>query len=170
MPQQSKIISTYLLAGTVSDILPADATPTTFSFTPTGTQKVVIHRCIPFIEDDSAFYAERYGGHTAALTTGIKIGVYGTVDGVPDTLLYDLTDDDHLIKSNADWASYCYDARYDSYGQGDNMLVVRWTFARSGQPVYLDAAKGQYLGLITADTLSMLVGHRVLVQGYYLQQ
>lgn len=167
---QSKLISTMLLSGTLTEILPADATAGTWSFVPTGSQIVALHRMLPFVRDTGAFYAERYGALGAALTNGISFGVYGTVDGVADTLLYRLTDANHPIKTNADWTAYCYDANYISYGQGDNMLAVRWTFARSGQPIYLDASKGQYLAMSVADTLSGLVDHHVAVQGYYIQQ
>jgi len=157
--------------GTFTQILPADGDAHTWSFTPAAGEKVQLNRCIPFIQDTAAgsgFYAERYGGMAAALTAGITIGVYGTVDMVPDQLLYALTDANHPIQSNADWTSYCYDTDYISYGQGDDMLVSRWTFAKSGQPVYLDGDKGQYLALVTGDTLTALVDHHVLVQGYYI--
>lgn len=170
MPPQSKIISTMLRSGTFSEILPASGAATTYTFAPTENQLVHVERCIPFIQDTGGFYASRYGGMAAALTAGIVMAVYGTVDGVDDTVLYNLTDTDYPIKSNADWTSYCYDTSYVSYGQGDNMLVSRWTFAKSGQPVYLDASKNQYIGLSTADTLTDLVAHHVLIQGYYIQQ
>ena len=168
MPVQSKLISTQLRSGTFTQILPADGDPHTWSFAPTGTQQVEISRCIPFLRDSGNFSAENYGAETVSLTTGITIGVYGTVGNVPDTALYMLTDPDHPIKSNADWTSYCYDTSYITYGQGTNMLVSRWTFAKSGQPIYLDAAKGQYLALVTGDTMTGLVDQHVLVQGYYI--
>ena len=167
---QSKIISTLMRSGTLPQTLPADATLGTWSYAPTGTQIVEITRCIPFIQDGGAFYASRYGGLGAALTNGLVLGVYGTVNGVADTLLYSLTDTSHPIQSNADWTSYCYDSSYISYGQGDNMLVSRWTFAKSGQPVYLDASKSQYIALTVQDTLSGLVDHHILLQGHYIQQ
>lgn len=169
MSIQSKLISTMLTSGTLSQILPADASAGTWSFAPTGTQIVELHRMLPFIRDTGAFYASRYGGMGAALTNGISVGVYGTVDGVADTLLYRLTDANHPIQTNADWTAYCYDASYISYGQGDNMLAVRWTFSKSGQPIYLDASKGQYLAVSVADTMTDLVDHHICVQGHYVQ-
>jgi hypothetical protein len=167
MPQ-SKIISRLLTvdgaAGTTFSMVTADATPITFSIKPSGSEVMEITRIIPFIEDSGGFYASRYGGMGAALTNGITMSVHNA-----DGLVYTLTDSSHPIKSNADWTSYCYDTDYISYGQGDNMLVSRWTFAKSGKPVYLSASKGEFLQVHISDTISV-VDHHMLVQGHYISQ
>ena len=173
MPE-SKLISrhlttTGLTTGTES-ILMADAVPVTYSIKPTGSEVMEITRMLPWIRDNGAFSAEKYGNIAAGIVPGIQLGVYGTKDGVADTLLYELTDTHHPITNNADWAQYCYDANVLAWGSGDQMLTARWTFAKSGKPMYLSASKGQYLAAVCAGTCSTLVEHHILVQGYYITQ
>jgi len=45
---------------------------------------------------------------------------------------------DTAIKTNSQWARYCYDVAHQEYGAAPTAYVsVRWTFAKSGQPIRL---------------------------------
>jgi hypothetical protein len=171
MPQ-SKIISRFLTedgaSGTTYSILPADDTPVTFSIIPTGNEVMEIHRCLPFIRDETAFSAEKYGA-LAALDPGITMSVMRVVNGATATA-YTLIEPTHPVQSNADWAAYCFDVVALEFGQGDEFLTARWTFAKSGKPVYLSASKNEWLELTCAGTCTGLVDHHVLIQGYYITQ
>lgn len=170
MPR-SKIISEFLTlngAGTTASILPANDTLATWSWVCPAGKKVEIQRIIPSVEDSGNFDAEDYGALGSALTNGMTLSVMGTVNGQADQRLYYLTDEAKPIKTNFDWGAYCYDANVKAWGVGNNFLVARWTFAKSGQPVYLDGDRSERLVLEVSDTLSGLVEHLVLVQGYYI--
>ena len=172
MPQ-SKIISRFLtMDGTATgthSMKNADATPVTFSIIPTGSEILEITRAIPYIRDDGAFSAEKYGNIAAGLDPGITMSVMRLVDGATATA-YTLIDPLHPVACNADWAAYCYDASVFEWGVGDEMLAARWTFAKSGKPVYLSAGKNEWLEATVAGTCSTLVDHHILVQGYYITQ
>ena len=163
----SKIISQYLSeggAGTTVSIRPASAAAVTFSWAATlsGSQ-AEITRCIVSIEDAGNFDAEDYGALAAPLVNGITMGVYDS-----NGLKYLLTDPAAPIKTNFQWAAYCYDADVKNWGAGNNMLVVRWTFQKSGKPIYIRQSKGEYIMASFADTLSGLVDHKILLQGNWI--
>jgi len=166
MPE-SKLISEFLYLSTsqsVHSILPANATTISYIWKPTVAGSVAeITRLIGYIEDNANFSAETYGA-AAALTNGLTLGVYNS-DG---TMKYQLTDSHLPVKKNAQWGAYCFDIAYEAFGAGNNMLTWRWTFAKSGKPVYLSQSRGDYIGLTVADTLSTLVDHLMLVQGHYI--
>ena len=46
------------------------------------------------------------------------------------------------------------------------IIVVRWTFAKSGAPIRLDGAKNARLEVLLNDDLTGLVDHHFVVQGY----
>lgn len=172
MPQ-SKIISRMLtMDGSASgthSIKNADATPVTFSIIPTGSEVMEIQRLIPYIRDTSGFSAEKYGDIASGLAPGITMSVMRVVDGATATA-YTLINPLHPITCNADWAGYCYDTTVYEWGGGDEMLAARWTFGKSGKPVYLSAGKNEWLEMTVAGTCSGLVEHHMLVQGYYITQ
>jgi hypothetical protein len=166
VPVDSRVISEFISldgAGVTTSIIQANATPSTWSWVATSSSIVHIERIIVSIEDTGNFNADDYGALGAALTNGLTLGVYES-----GGLKYLLTDTP--IVKNFDWGAYCYDADVKGWGVGNNFLVARWTFAKSGQPVYLHAADGEYLALSVADTLSGLIDHKVLVQGHYIKQ
>jgi len=166
MPE-SKIISEFMYLSTdrtSHSIKPANANTVSYIWAPPGTGSVVeITRMMGFIEDNANFSAEGYGG-LGALTNGLTLGVFDSA-GVEK---YQLIDSHLPVKSNAHWGAYCYDVSYEAFGAGNNMLTWRWTFAKSGKPVYLSQKRGDYLKLTVADTLSGLVEHLLLLQGHYI--
>jgi len=126
-------------------------------FTFTATENTKLERMIVYVEDAGGFDAGAYG-NSVVLTNGISVEVV-THDG---TQHIDLTDG-LPIKTNAHWSRLCYDVNYIDYGTGNNAIAVRWTFAKSGAPLYLPI--GYKLVVNVSDTLTGLVDHTFMVQG-----
>jgi hypothetical protein len=135
--------------------------PETFLIKPSGKTIYTLHRMIINVADTVGMQAEEYGNLGAALTNGISVAVYNS-----SGLLYNLTDPDYPVKSNAGWSYMCYDAHLLTWGSGDEMLNVRWTFSRTGVPVVLRAWEGEYLEIKVNDNLTGLLYHAFLIQGY----
>lgn len=164
----SKIISEFLSvngANVTHSITPASAATVSYRWGPSSTQGnavAEIQRGIITVQDSGVFDAEGYGA-LSALTNGMTLRVMDS-----NGLKYLLTDDHLPIKQNVDWGAYCYDVDLKAWGVGDKFIVARWTFGKSGKPVYLRESKGEYLELEVADTLSGLVEHLFLIQGHYI--
>jgi len=120
-----------------------------------------IARMIVSIEDTSGMTAQEYGNLGSALTNGVEIkkmkgASLPLIDlsaGVP-------------IQTNAQWGALCYDVDLKTWGVGDELLVVRWTFDKSGGSLRLDSANGERLSVFLNDDFSGLITHRFMVQGY----
>ncbi len=104
--------------------------------------------------------AEEYGNLGAALTNGITVRLQdsgGTVldltDGLP-------------VKTNAGWGQLCYDVDLKSWGAGNELLLVRWTFERAGQPLRLEGEDSGRLEVVLNDDFTGLLAHTFQVQGY----
>jgi len=115
-----------------------------------------IHRMIVSIGDTSGMQAQEYGNTGGALTNGISIAIKRGAE-----TLIDLTPE--VIKTNSQWAEYCYDANLLTWGAGNELMVVRWSFDKSGDPIRLDA--GDKLVVTINDDCSGLLSHRFLIQG-----
>jgi len=127
-----------------------------------GKEDYVISRLIVSVEDTSSMQAQEYGNLAAALGTGIEVKHFAS-DGT--TVLNDLTDG-VPIKTNAQWGALCYDADVKTWGAGNEMLLVRWTFAKAGQAgIHLD--EGQSLRVLLNDDLRGLLSHRFMFQGFH---
>lgn len=153
----SDYISVHLRnAGSIEANVNGSVTPVEFAFSP--TEQCQIHRMIVTITDAGSFQSSEYG-NLSALTNGIEFewtdgsDTVDFLDGVP-------------IVSNQGWAERCYDAEPKDY-QGTQAVsqVVRWTFEKSGIPLYLNA--GDSLVVRINDDLTGLSQHRFLVQGHY---
>lgn len=120
---------------------------------------LTITRMIVSVEDTGGMQAEEYGNLGTALTNGITIDIDS---GGLDNELVDLTDGEP-IKTNAGWGQLCYDVDLKSWGAGDDLLVVRWTFDKSGAPIKL--GDDDRLEITLNDDFSGLIGHYFLVQG-----
>ena len=115
-----------------------------------------IHRMIVSIGDTTGMQASEYGNTGAALTNGVSIAVKRAA-----ATLIDLTPEP--ILTNAQWGAYCYDVDLKTWGAGDELLLVRWTFTKSGSPIKLEA--GDKLVVTLNDDCSGLTDHRFLIQG-----
>jgi len=122
--------------------------------------ETAIERMIVSIEDGQNMRAEHYGTLGGALTNGVivrHVRANGDVlidftGGVP-------------VTQNGLWGSLCYDVDVKAWGAGNELLLVRWTFAKSGIPVKL--LVGDRLEVVLNDNFTGLVTHRFLVQGFW---
>ena len=126
--------------------------------TPPAGKRYTLTRMIVSIQDTGSFDAEKYGNNVT-LTNGITVKVIDSVAGTVIDLLGGQT-----VKSNVGWAAYCYDAEVKSWGSGDEFLVARWTFEKSGVDVVLTENDSLEVGF--NDNLTTLGAHRFLVQGF----
>lgn len=140
------------------------STPVLFKVgAPEGTT-LHIHRMIVGIRDDGTFSAEKYGVIANGLTNGLEIGLYNE----SGTQLQDLTGGIN-VKNNAGWGRLCYDVDVKTWGNGDQFLLARWTFTKSGLAITINhglEATDRYLGVVVNDNLTSLVAHTFTAEGY----
>lgn len=128
---------------------------------PAAEQVFYVARLIISIEDAAGFKAGLYGS-LATLPNGILIREEDDAGVVTDFT------DGVAIKTNGQWGQICYDTQLLSWSASptEELLVVRYTFDRSGRGVYLDAAEGGKLVVKLNDNFTGLISHRFLAQGY----
>ena len=131
-----------------------------FYIQPATNQTFDLQRIIVCIEDTNGMQAEEYGNLGSALSNGVTIRLQDD----SGTLL-DLTDG-IPITTNASWGMRCYDADVKSWGAGDEILLVRWTFtSHFGHPLRLNGSKNERLEIVLNDDLSGLVAHYFAIGG-----
>lgn len=118
-----------------------------------------VHRLIISIEDAGGMQAQEYGNIGAALTNGITVQMKRG-----SSVQIDLTTG-LPVKTNAQWGVYCYDVEVKGWGSGNDLLVCRWTFSKSGDPVYLDRSEGDQMIVTLNDDFTALISHTFLFQG-----
>lgn len=119
-----------------------------------------INRMIVSIEDGQNMRAEYYAALNGPLTNGILIKIIDS-DGL--TELRDITDNVPIV-ANAQWGALCYDVDIKTWGAGNEVLLVRWTFSAAGiDPISL--SPGQSLRVILNDDFTGLVRHGFMIQG-----
>ena len=118
-----------------------------------------VHRMLISLEDTSGMQAQEYGNTGGALTNGVQARVQ---DG--DGTLSDLTDG-VPVKTNAHWGRMCYDVDVKSWGSGNELLCVRWTFAKSGAAIVLDGTLNERLEILLNDDFTGLISQYFLIQG-----
>lgn len=139
-------------------------TPVKFFIKPPSGEIWVLSRMMCFMQDTGSFRAEGYGAELSALTIGMKCYLNKSGD-TSDNIITSLP-----VKTNGDWAKYNYDAELKSWGAGDNVLVGRWTFAKSGLPLSLDGDEGEEFGVIVSDDLTFLVSQTFNIQGFKISK
>jgi len=144
-------------SGTKNAIGDYSVTPTDF-YIQDATANIHLNRMLVTVEDSGAFDAEHYG-NGVTLTNGIKV----SVTDAEDNELIDLTDG-LVIHTNADWGRQCYDVDVKTWGTGDEVALVRWTFDRTGHPLII--TRNKKLKVTLNDDLTALVGHFFQVQGW----
>ena len=150
------MINEYLSNGTTDNAIGDYSTPDRFEFVSGETDTVNVERMIVSVGSSATMKSETYG-KLAALTVGVQVQILNA-DG---TLKQNLTA--NPIKSNAQWGAYCYDVDVKSWGNGAELLVVRWTFAKSGSPIKLK--NGEKISVLLSDDFAGLTDHRFLIQG-----
>jgi hypothetical protein len=131
-----------------------------FYIQPAAGQVFRMVRMIVTVEDTTGMQAAEYGNLGSALSNGITVRTQddsGTIldmtDGLP-------------VTTNAEWARLCYDADVKSWGAGNELLTVRWTFARSGTLIRLRGDQNERLEVFLNDDLTGLIQHYFMVQGH----
>lgn len=132
---------------TESFIISADAGP------------LKVARMIVTVQDGAGFDAGDYGAVAGGLANGITVRQEDATGAVVANIVDPLAP----IKTNVDWAAYCYDGILSAFGTGDNFYNARWTFSKAGLPLRLP--QGGKIRIILHDTLTGLSGHRFLFQG-----
>jgi len=132
-----------------------------FSIQPSAGVSYQITRMMIAIGDGTNFNTSGYGA-AAALSTGIQVRIQND-----SGTLVDLTDG-RFVKSNAGWGEHCYDVSHHEFGVGNanEVVLVRWTFAKSGQRVRLVGSNNERLEVVFKDDLTGLINHNFKVNGY----
>ena len=130
---------------------------------PGATEKIAATRMLVSVEDTNGFIAEEYGNLATALTNGVTVRVSDD-NGV----IVDLTDG-IPVKYNAQWGALCYDVDVKTWGNGNELLVARWTFQKAGDFLNLDGSYNERVEVVLNDNLTGLISHYFLLQGqiYY---
>lgn len=123
----------------------------------------LIHRLIVMIEDAGSFDSGKYGNNIT-VTNGIRVYVRDSEDNILEELTA------FPITTNGEWGGHCHDITVHSFGSGNEVMSVRWTFSKSGQPVILNYTDGEYLEVYLNDDFSGLLKHYFLIQGSYLNE
>jgi hypothetical protein len=132
---------------------------TDFMIAPAAGEVFQIERMIVSIEDTVGMDADSYG-NGITLTNGIDVLVANDTGD-----LWYWTQPNHPITTNGEWAHYCYDAQLLGWGQGNEHIVVRWTFGKTGHPLVLNGNVGAKLIIRLNDDFSGLIDHGFLIQG-----
>lgn len=165
MTVNSNIVSRFLDTvgdgtGTNSAIADSSGAPVSFKIKPGPDEVYFITRLIVTVEDAGGGSAAEYGNLGGALANGVQVR-HSNGDGVVEWL----TDPAYPVRTNATWGSYCYDVSMKTWGAGNDLLLVRWTFEKAGHPMILADGDGDFLEVVVNDDLTGLVDHRFLAQG-----
>jgi len=146
-------------------------TATTEMATTAGTYKIVppagstyyLNRVNIYIEDDAKFQGGYYGG-TGALSNGIIVRV-SDGSGVLKTLT------PQPVKKIGHWGLVAgVDVYMTDFTTGNDIFLIRWTFAKGSAAVKLSGDDGEFLEFITQDNMgaggAALVSHIAQVQGW----
>ncbi len=168
MPYPYKMISRYLDtvgdgSGTKNAIGDYSAAVTEFKIQPAASLRFRIARLLVSVVDANGMRDDEYGNLGNALANGIQIQVKDT-DG---NVINDLTDG-IPITTNGGWSHVCYDTQVFNIGAGEDHLLVRWTFSKSG--TFIALSDNYYFAAILNDDFDEagtgLIGHYFMVQGY----
>lgn len=134
-----------------------------FYLQPAGSEIMRVARIVMCIGDTKDMKAEEYGNLGSALSNGIQLRVQddsGTI--------IDITDGEP-IETNAGFGSHMFDVDVKTWGASptDELLVARFTFAKSGSPLRLEGSKNERLEIVLNDNLEGLLSHFFMAQGVY---
>jgi len=133
------------------------STAVIFSISPGANVSWDVYRCSIHIVDASVSHGD-FGGIASGITNGIKVEV---LDG-DDNQLFDFTDD-FTIKTNGQWGHLAGIDVFIQTTAGDDLLIVRWTINRSGEPLRLNGT--DKLAFTVQDDLTPLTHMAVMTQG-----
>jgi len=133
--------------------------PTEFFIRPPPGEIWRIARMLVIIED-TKINADDYGAIAGGISPGMELYV------ADDNRIINHLMDNGDVNTSAEWAEYCYDAEQKAWGVGNEFLVVRWTFTKSGVPIRLNGNKRERLAILAQADLTGLIEHECVVQGY----
>lgn len=134
-----------------------------FKIAPASGETMELARMIVSITDVGAPDSGKYG-NDIDLTNGITM----FLDSTDDVDNVDITDS-LPIKTNSDWGRLAgVDVQDMAWGTGNDQVVVRFTFEKSGVPLVLHGGWGHVLEVTLNDNFSGLVEHYFMVQGRYV--
>ena len=162
MPAASRLISQYLSNGSTTNANGDYSGAGDDEFFYQATEPTSIERMIISLEDTTGMQANEYGDTGSALGEGILV-YHKAVEG---NVVVDLTGG-VPITTNSNWGALCFDVDVKSWGTTptNELLLVRWTFSRSGVPLILEV--GERISVLVRDSLVGLVSHRFLIQGFH---
>ena len=131
---------------------------TNFKITAQPGERLTIERMLIGYEDTAGMAARDYGNIGDGLTNGIKV----IVTNPDDDIVLDLTNA-RPVKTNGEWSAHCYDATLNTWSSGNELFAVRWTFAKTGEPLFLDT--GYSLVVRHNDDLSGLISNTYICHG-----
>ena len=137
--------------------------PIDYYIKPGPTEVYAIERVIIFIKDNGRMNTGGYGAG-GLLENGITCQIQNDTE-----VLVDMTDG-IPVRANGDWSRLCYDLQNHEWGTGHNVVVARWTLAKTGISGQLDGRqdRNQKLVFRVNDDLRGLVEHTFQVQGRVL--
>lgn len=137
------------------------ATATDYVLAPSANEVYLITRMIVMLEDTSPVDAAKYGNNIT-LTNGITVQIEDD-----SSVLNQLIPTYAPIKTNADWGTMCHDADLKDWGVGNDVLTVRWTFAKGGvEGLRLSGRQNQKFVMTLHDDFTGLIEHHAFLQGY----
>lgn len=129
-----------------------------YTITPPENFTYKVYRVTLYMEDDSKFAAELYGG-ISALDNGIVV----TTENPSGVIT---THTPQPIKTTGQWSLLGgVDIVWTDFIAGNDWAILRWTFARYGPPISLSGDDGEFLKINVQDTLAGLVSHIAQAQG-----
>jgi len=144
-------------SGNTNMAVDGSVTPVVFKIKPAAGAMYNIYRLIISIRDTGSFDSGGWGNSGGSPLT----------NGIQGTLFYDPVEVPLTapIMSHVDLASVSYDVTHHNFGQGDEFVLFRYTFTKSGNTILLNGDKGDELRFYIQDDLTYLVQQRIHVQG-----
>jgi len=148
----------FSTGGDGSGIIDMAGLPNVYKVVPPPGYTYELFRMNLVMEDATKFSGDLYGGVTA-LTNGIVI----TTEGQAGVIINHTP---QPIKKSGHWALVAgVDMAMTDFATGNDIITVRWTFAKGGSNIVLDGNKGEFIKVNVRDTLAGLVSHIIQVQG-----
>lgn len=133
-------------------------TPVRFKQGPPPGEVWQFTRMLFAIRDGGSFDSGGWGNRTSPLDNGVTAGVF--INNTERNLT------PIPWKSHFDLAAISYDVDPQSFGQGDEYVVMRLTFTKAGQNIRLNGDNGDYVWIDINDDLEYLVEQRAMMQGF----
>jgi hypothetical protein len=132
--------------------------PAIYKVAPPPGYRYELFRLCVVLEDATKFSGDLYGG-ISALTNGILITTEGRQGVITNHT-------PQPIKKSGHWSLVAgVDMAMTDFATGNDIITVRWTFARGGSNIVLDGNEGEFMQVNVQDTLAGLVSHIIQVQG-----